>query len=58
VEIEWWLSEHLEVNKFVILDNSTWDDLERFGRSFVQTHTHVGMTEEHMKKIIEILGEE
>ena len=57
-EIEEWIKIHPEVTKFVILDNSEWDDLERFGRSFVQTVTHKGMTEEHMNKVIEILGEE
>ena len=58
VEIEEWIEKHPEVTKFVILDNTEWDDLERFGRSFVQTVTHKGMNEEHMKRVIEILGEE
>lgn len=58
VEIEEWLAQHPEVNKFVVLDNTEWDDLERFGRSFVQTTTHKGMFEEHMKQCIEILGVE
>lgn len=57
-EIEEWLAQHLEVTKFVVLDNTEWDDLERFGRSFVQTTTHVGMSEDHMKQCIELLGEE
>lgn len=58
VEIEEWIEKHPEITKFVILDNTEWDDLERFGKSFVQTVTHKGMTEEHMKRVIEILGEE
>ena len=57
-EIEHWLSQNTDVTKFVVLDNSENDDLERFGRSFVQPTTNVGMTEDHMKKVIEILGEE
>lgn len=57
-EIEKWLAEHPEVNKFVVLDNSEWDDLERFGRSFVQPMTYKGMDESHKEKVIEVLGVE
>lgn len=57
-EIDSWLINHPGVNKFVILDNSTNDDLDIFGRAFVQTHTYIGMNEEHMKRVIDILGEE
>ena len=57
-EIDHWLSEKNDVTKFVVLDDTEWDDLERFGRSFVQTTTYVGMDEEHMSRIIEILREE
>ena len=53
-EIESWLSKHLDVTKFVVLDDCD-DDLERFGRSFVETKMSYGLTEELAAKCIDLL---
>lgn len=57
-EIDEWLAEHKEVTKFIVIDNLEKDDLQRFGRSYIQTNPMKGLTPELATKCIEILGKE
>ena len=57
-EINAWIRIHTEVkiNKFIVIDDLTCDDLDSFGESFIQTYYSDGLTEELVKKCIEKLS--
>lgn len=55
VEIERYLHEHKDVDRYVILDDDN-DMLLRQAPYFVKTNTEIGITEEEANKAIEILN--
>jgi hypothetical protein len=57
VEIAKWLNDHenLNVDKFAILDDSSEAGIG-FGDLFVKTKFHSGLQDQHVEKLIEILG--
>jgi hypothetical protein len=54
LQIECYLKRHPEIKKFVIFDDSD-VDLFLFGEHFIQTNPIVGLTEEDVKKAINLL---
>lgn len=55
VEIERYLDEHEDIDKYVIFDDDS-DMLLEQAPYFVKTNTEIGITEEDVKKAIEILN--
>lgn len=55
-EIRDWLSKHTDVESFVVLDDSDWNDLDSFGDRWVQTETLKGMDESHRDAVIKKLS--
>jgi len=55
-EIRDWLSKNTDVEKFVVLDDSEWNDLEGFGDRWVKPETFKGMDETHMDAVIKKLS--
>lgn len=55
-EITKWLSEHKNVESFVILDDDAFDIKKYFPNNFIQTSFKTGLTKEDVKKAIDILN--
>jgi len=55
-EIRDWLSKNADVEKFVVLDDSDWNDLDGFGEFWVHPETFNGMDESHRDAVIKKLS--
>ena len=55
-EIYKWLNDHPETNSFVILDDETFDIITYFPNNFIKTNFKTGLTDEDVKKAIELLN--
>lgn len=53
-EIQAWLDEHKDIDKFVILDDD--DDMFHLSSKLVKTDWKLGLQEKDMDKVIEMLG--
>ena len=54
-EVNEWLTRHSDVSKFAILDDVEFFFPETFPEQFVQTNADDGLTENDVKRVIEIL---
>lgn len=55
-EIDEWLASEPNVKKFIVLDDLSYDNLDKFGESFIQTYYSNGLTDELTEKCIERLS--
>lgn len=53
IEIKQYLSEHPEIDKFIILDD---DEMELFPKEHIQTINRYGLTDENVDEAIKILN--
>lgn len=54
-EIERWLSEHSDIESFVILDDEDFD-LKMYADNLVKINVEYGLQREHVEKAVEILN--
>jgi uncharacterized protein (DUF1499 family) len=55
IEVEEWLTRHSDVTKFAIVDDVEFFFPETYPKEFVQTNADDGLTENNVKRVIEIL---